>query len=278
MSSTYKPRVAVVTGGSAGLGKAIASELYLAGYKVAIIGRDLEKLERACGEIDLHSEKSPDTFFPTPFVADLSKPSDVLEVFAKIQTQLGDLDVLVNNVGMSDRGTIENLDSERLMQVIGANLIPTLLCSRAAVASLARRKGVIVNIGSLAAKVGPRYLGGYPAAKHALSGLTQQMRLEWKASGVHVGQLNPGPIRRDDAGTRYANQTSTDPNLPASANLPGGGTRVKGLPAEKVAKKVLRMIKRRQTDVMLPSHLRPLVAIGNLWPPLGDWLLLRFTK
>ena len=285
--------VAVVTGGSAGLGKHIAAALLRAGYHVVIVGRSPERLQEAQEELAAELAHSADHSASAtssgasaasagPQIAtvhaDVALAAEVPRVFAEVAHRFGRLDVLVNNVGMSDRGRVESLTVERLQTLFVANVSTALLCSQAALPALEASRGVIVNIGSMAAKVGARYLGGYPAAKHALAGLTQQMRLEWKPQGVHVALLNPGPIRREDAGHRYATEVAADSGLPEQARRPGGGTRVRGLPPERVAEEVVRVVRRRHVDVMLPAHLRPLVAIGNLWPPLGDWLLMRFTS
>ena len=270
--------VAVVTGGSAGLGLAIAAELRKAGYIIVILGRDAERLKGACDSLAETTERPEQEKFVLGLAVDLTLREQVGEVFQQIHDRFGRVDVLVNNVGASDRGTMENLAVERLEEIVRANVVPTLLCSQAALPMLERSSGVIINVGSMAAKVGARFLGAYPAAKHALAGLTQQMRLEWKERGVHVGLVNPGPIRRDDVGRRYDDRVAADSKLPEQAKQPGGGTKVKGVPPEKVARKVLRMIQRRQADVLLPAYLRPLVAIGHLYMPLGDWLLLKFTS
>ncbi|WP_164103867.1 SDR family NAD(P)-dependent oxidoreductase [Candidatus Laterigemmans baculatus] len=282
--------VALVTGGSAGLGRQIAAALWAAGYHVVVVGRSQQKLEQARERLLAEATADPplsgssqtpaDSGLPqvVAIAADVGDPEEVARAFADAVNRFGRLDVLVNNVGMSDRGTVENLTAERLQTLIAANVTTALLCSQAALPALEASRGTIVNIGSLAAKVGARYLGGYPAAKHALAGLTQQMRLEWKPRGVHVALLNPGPIRRDDEGKRYESQLAADSGLPEQAARPGGGTRVKGLPPQQVAAEVVRIVRRRSPDVLRPSYLRPLVAIGHLWPSLGDWLLLRFTS
>lgn len=276
--------VAIVTGGSAGLGRHIAAALLAADHHVVIIGRSLERLQRAreqllAEHLRSHSQTAdPSARQVMAIEANVGDPAEVARAFAEVDRQFGRLDVLVNNVGMSDRGTVESLTAERLQTLIATNVTTALLCSQAALPALQASRGIVVNIGSMAAKVGARYLGGYPAAKHALAGLTQQMRLEWKSRGVHVALLNPGPIRRDDEGERYASQLAADAALPEQAARPGGGTRIRGLPPERVAAAVVRIVRRRSVDVMLPGYLRPLVAIGNFWPPLGDWLLLRFTS
>lgn len=277
-------RVALVTGGSAGLGLEITKTFLTNGYRVAIVGRDQDRLNQARNTL-LEESTTPKTGIKSIaaddiFVlrGDLSEPSVAKTMVENIIEQWGRLDVVINNVGLSDRGSTEELTTSRLTELIAANTVPMLLTSQAALPHLEKTQGTILNIGSLAGKVGARYLGAYPAAKHALAGLTQQMRLEWKPRGVHVGLLSPGPIRRDDAGQRYTAQIAADGSLPQQAKLPGGGTRVKGLPPSKVAQKALRMVQKKSPDALMPWHMRPLVGIGNLWPRLGDWLLLKFTS
>ncbi|TWU57390.1 SDR family NAD(P)-dependent oxidoreductase [Rubripirellula reticaptiva] len=268
--------VALVTGSTAGLGLHIASALVRKGYRVVIVGRDAERLEIARRQIESSPSKTLTNGSVTGHLADVTDPQSVGELFASMAHQFPRLDVLVNTVGASDRGLIENLSVSRLEQLITQNVVSVLLCSQAAIAPLEKTGGVIVNIGSLASKVGARYIGGYAIAKHALAGLTAQMRLELKPRGVHVALVSPGPIRRDDAGTRY--EQNLDPGLPEQAAKPGGGARLKGLPPELVADAVVRCIHRRSPDVVLPGYLRPLIAIGHAMPRIGDWLLLKFTS
>lgn len=270
---------AVVTGSSAGLGLAVAAELLANGYRVALVGRDSVRLHEAIQRLQ---ETGGNELFAADRIlaltADLTQPGEVSDIAEKVKQQWGTLDVLVNVVGLSDRGLLENLEPRRLDELMTANVTTALLCCQSFRPLLEPTGGVIVNIGSLAAKVGARYLGAYPAAKHALAGLTQQLRLEWKPLGIHVALVSPGPIRRDDAGSRYQERVAGDANLPEAAARPGGGTTVNGVDPKRVAETVLKVIRRRLPDVMLPAHLRPLVAIGHLWPRLGDWLLLRFTR
>lgn len=131
--------------------------------------------------------------------------------------------MLVNCVGISDRGLIEDLKSDRLQELLDQNVFTALLCCQAGLPLLKESRGVIVNIGSLASKVGARYIGGYAIAKHALAGLTQQMRLELKPVGVHVGLVSPGPIQREDAGRRIAKWWMI--NCPHMLRLPAAAQR-----------------------------------------------------
>lgn len=263
--------VALITGGSAGLGFHITAKFLASGYQVVFVGRDPARLSAALDRLPSHVREHVDAES-----CDLTQPDEITRLMDLVRSRYGRLDVLVNCVGASDRGLIENLTLERVDQLMRANVVTALLCSQAAIPMLESSGGVIVNIGSLASKVGARYLGGYAIAKHALAAMTQQMRLELKSRGIHVGLLSPGPIRRDDAGSRYSE--AVDATLPAQAAKPGGGTRLKGLPPERVAEAVLRMAQRRTADKVMPGYLRILIGIGHTCPPLGDWLLLKFTS
>ncbi|MCA9139635.1 MAG: SDR family oxidoreductase [Planctomycetales bacterium] len=271
-SKTNDRPTVLVTGGSAGLGLVIAQTFAGAGYQVIIVGRSAERLDTALETFDGHPHRANVTILS----GDLSKKTDGQRIAGIVQDRCGRLDVLVNCIGTSDRGLANDLSSERLHELIDQNVVTTLTSCQTFLPLLENSRGCVVNIGSLAGKVGARYLGGYNAAKHALTGLTQQMRLEWKDKGVHVALVSPGPIRRDDAGVRYQDQTVGA--LPESAAKPGGGTKVKGLPPQKVADAVLKCAQKRQTDVILPGYMRFLIVLGNAWPRLGDWLLLKFTS
>ncbi|MGI9470108.1 MAG: SDR family NAD(P)-dependent oxidoreductase [Rubripirellula sp.] len=282
MKSEEQP-VAIVTGASAGLGLVIAERLMTEGYRVMIVGRDTARLHAAKTRLESAVGSSPrnaDASRPEPQVAthccDLTDQTAVGGLVADVRSTFGKLNVLVNCVGASDRGLIESLDADHAEFLFRQNVVTALLCSQASLPMLEESSGVIVNIGSLASKVGARYIGGYAIAKHALAGMTQQMRLELKPRGVHVGLINPGPIRRDDEGQRYREQINKD--LPDQASRPGAGTRVKGLPPETVADGVIRLIQGRRPDMVLPRYLRVLIATGHAFPRLGDWLLLKFTS
>ncbi len=268
----------MVTGASSGLGFAIAKVFLEAGFDVAGVARNTAKLEESAARLAEFSGKSAKGRF-FPFAADVTVASSIVQLFGQVEEQLGQVDVLVNCVGQSDRGTMAALDPARLEQHFRTNVTSVLNCSQAALPFLRQSRGVVVNIGSLASKVGAKYLGAYPTTKHALAGMTQQMRLEWKDFGVHVALVCPGPIRRCDAGVRYQAASVDDgEQLPATALQPGGGTRVRGLGAEEVAKAVLRAALRRSPDVLLPRYVRCLIVIGHLSPRLGDWLIGKFSK
>jgi short-subunit dehydrogenase len=263
--------VAVVTGASSGLGYAVASLFAQSGYQVVLVGRDPSRVTAAI-------ERFPPDIAPfaSGYACDVTDHNDVQKLFEFVKSQYGKLHVLVNCVGKSDRGLLQDISAKQMQHLFEVNVLSSLYCTQGALPLLEQSGGVVLNVGSLASKVGARYIGGYSTVKHALAGLTQQFRLELKHRGVHVCLLSPGPIKRSDEGQRYRDQV--DSNLPDQANRPGGGTRVKGLSPEYVAQVALTMIQKRQADRVLPRYLRLLIAIGNMWPRIGDWLLLKFTS
>ena len=237
-----------------------------------IVGRDQHRTDRALQQLRDETGLASDV---ASHLGDLTVAEQVADLLDSVQRRFGRLDVLVNCIGTSDRGLIENLQPERLDQLLRQNVLTTLLCSQAALPLLEQAGGVVVNIGSLASKVGARYIGGYATAKHALAGLTQQMRLELRPRGIHVALVSPGPIRRDDEGTRYGD--ALDASVPVQAAAPGAGTKLKGIQPERVAKAVLKTVKHRRADVVIPRYTRLLIAAGHIFPAFGDWLLLKFT-
>ncbi|MCC9599581.1 SDR family oxidoreductase [Stieleria sp. JC731] len=266
-----QPPVVLVTGASAGLGLVIAKTFASHGYRVAVAGRTADRLQEAAKLI------APNDLDQVLIcVGDVTRSNDCAQFADDIKERWGHLDVLVNCVGASDRGLTMELTAERIHELIDANVVGTLICSQAMLPLLRDSHGSVINIGSLAGKVGARYLGGYNTTKHALSGLTQQMRLELREQGVHVGLVSPGPIRRPDAGQRYADRTGG--SLPESAAAPGGGTNFKGLDPQRVADAVYQSVIKRRPDVVLPGYMRLLITLGNGLPRLGDWLLLKFTS
>ena len=272
MPTTNSP-TALITGASSGLGLVTARVFLQNGYRVGIVGRDQSRLDDA--KISL-SDAAKDPAAILAIQADLSSKAETDRVVGVFIRGFGQLDVLINCVGQSDRGLTEQLESNHLVQLFEQNVVTALLCSQSAISELEKTNGAIINIGSLASKVGARYIGGYSTVKHALAGMTQQMRMELLPKGIHVGLVSPGPIRRDDAGKRYQQSLTND--LPEQASQPGGGTKVKGLLPERVANAVLNCVKRRKPDVVLPGHMRALIALGHAFPGLGDWLLLKFTS
>lgn len=258
-----------MTGGSRGLGLAIARVLVGEGAKVVIVARDEQQLAVAAKEISTAANTA------SWLSVDLRRDEQVNGLVAELIRLHGRVDLLVNCAGRSDRGAVAELSTERFRELIDLNFLSTVRVTQAALPHLLKTRGHVVQIGSLAAKIASRYLGAYAASKFPLAAYAQQLRMELGPQGLHTLLVCPGPIRRDDAGNRYDREAA---GLPMGAKQPGGGVKLKGIDAEWLARQILTACERRQAELVVPARAKLLFALAQLWPALGDWIVLRMTK
>lgn len=264
----WQDKVCVVTGGSTGLGLAIGRALAEQGAQVALVARRPEPLEAAVAELKRAGGKA------IGIAGDMAWQEDVDRVALAVTEQFGRVDLLCNCAGRSTRGLALDASPEDFQQLLEANFMTAVRATRAFAPQLLASRGHLVNIGSLASKVAPRYTGAYPASKYALAAYTQQLRLELADQGLHVMLVCPGPIKRDDAGVRYANVA---PGVPEAAYAPGAGAKIKSVDPVQLAAAVLRGCERRRPEVVMPGKAKWLFAINQLSASWGDWLLRRTT-
>jgi uncharacterized protein len=266
--SFWSEKVALVTGGSSGLGRMIAEAFAAAGVKTVIAGLEADAVGQAAAELQAadHVVKG--------IQADITRQEDVDRLLQETIGFGGRLDVLVNAAGRSMRGKILDTTPEQFRDLMELNLIALARCTRAAAPYLLEQRGHVVNIGSLAAKSAARWVGAYPASKHAVAAYSQQLRLEMGSEGLHVLLVCPGPIQRKDA-RLYPLEGLED--VPERAREPGAGVRTRAVSPEWLAQKILRACQRRQLELVVPSAARWLFAINQLWPRLGDWIVLKKT-
>ncbi len=267
--SYWTDKVALVTGGSAGLGLAIARALVTAGAKATIAARDESRLKAAAETISAGGNACHWQ------VADVTSQADCAAAVARVVQQHGKLDLLVNCAGRSTRGAIETTSEADFAELLDLNFLSAVRCTQAALPHLLAARGHVVHIGSLASKSASKFLGAYPASKFPLAAYAQQLRLELGPKGLHTLLVCPGPIRRDDAGERYVEAAS---DLPPEAKKPGGGVRLKGIDPDWLARRIIRGCERREAEIVVPGRARLLFAICQLWPSLGDWIVQRMTK
>ena len=261
----WKDKIAVVTGGSSGLGRALAAELAQRGARVIIVARGQESLERTAHALGERVE---------PIAADLTQQADVDRLFQQVHQKYGRLDLLIHSAGRSSRGEVLQTAPEDFQTLWEVNFLAAVRCTRTAAPALLASRGHLVNIGSLAAKSASRFLGAYPASKFPLAAYSQQLRLELGPQGLHVLLVCPGPIARDAEGDRYAAQTA---DLPDSARRPGGGVKVRAIDPHWLAGRILRACERREVELVVPRKARLLFALAALSPRLGDWLVRKMT-
>jgi NAD(P)-dependent dehydrogenase (short-subunit alcohol dehydrogenase family) len=197
-------KIALVTGGGSGIGKAVALALAGAGFRVVIAGRREERLAEVVAESAGRCVAMP---------ADVSDPASVTVLFERIARELGRLDVLFNNAGVNAGGPLEKLTVESWRNVIDTNVTGVFLCAQAAfrlMKSQSPRGGRIINNGSIAATTPRPYAIAYTASKHAVSGITKSLALEGRAFDIACGQIDIGNAATDMTADRSAGTLQAD--------------------------------------------------------------------
>jgi short-subunit dehydrogenase len=258
---------AVITGGSAGLGRALAQTLVEEGARVAIVARGQEALDRAAAEL---SAKGGEVL---PIAADVTVDGKLERAAAEIQSSFGGVDFFCHAAGRSMRGEAIKTPADEYRKLWELNFLAAVRGAQLFGEALLASRGHLVLVGSLASKVAPRYLGAYPASKFPLAAFAQQLRGELGPRGTHVLLVCPGPIARGgDEGLRYAGSA---PDVPAAAQRPGGGAKVVAIDPGQLSAMILDACQRRRPELIVPGRARLLFAISQLWPGVGDWLLAR---
>jgi 3-oxoacyl-[acyl-carrier protein] reductase len=198
-----RSRVAIVTGSSSGIGRAVAAELLARGMSVVVTSRSQERADATAAEL------GGDAF---GVGAELTDPAAPAALVDRTLARFGRLDVLVNNAGAGQVAASETLAVEDWQRIIDLDLTAPFLCAQAAARPmLAAGRGVIVNISSLAGHIGLPRRAAYTAAKHGLEGLTKTLAVEWARRGVRVVSVAPAYVATELlAGTSKAGGFTLD--------------------------------------------------------------------
>ncbi len=183
---TDRQQIAIVTGGASGLGLAIAKKFITQNIFCVIVGRDKEKLAAAKTSLGKNCET---------ISFDLSNLTDIPELIQSIHDRHGSIDILVNNAGINLKKAMIELTDEEFQRIIQTNLTSVFAMSREVVKLMRMKKrGVILNISSMAAQYGIPFVTAYSASKTAIEGLTRAMAVELASEGIRVNCIAPGFI------------------------------------------------------------------------------------
>jgi short-subunit dehydrogenase len=246
----------IVTGASRGIGRAVAEAAAARGARVGVIARSEDGLREVVAGLGGDARYA---------VADVADPGALTGAIAHLEAELGPTDVMVANAGIGAYGAFADLTAEEAERLVRVNVLGTVHALRAVVPGMIeRRRGHLVTIGSIAGRIGSPFEAMYSATKFAGVGLTEALVVELEPYGIGVSVVNPGPVATD---------------FGAARGHPYDRERPRPVPAEDVARAVVRAVEEGRHESYVPGSFRPAVAIRHLVPPVFRWGTRRsFTR
>jgi short-subunit dehydrogenase len=247
----------LVTGASAGIGRALVNELVADGARVVATARRQDRLESLAGEV-----KAPEQL--RIVVCDVANREDRQRMLAACQQAFGGLDVLVNNAGIGVFARFSESSDEDLRKIFEVNFFAPLELIRLALPPLRQgRTPLIVNIGSVLGHRAVPGKSGYCASKFALHGFSDALRIELAPQGIDVLLVSPSTTATD-----FFEQATGDPSAAAE--------KIRGMSPQAVARRIVAAMRAGKREIILSFSGKLLVWIDRLSPPLADWLVARF--
>jgi len=260
----FTGKVAIITGSSMGIGKAIAFLLAKQGIKIVLNGRDEEKL------LNVKAEMLRKAYDAIAVKADVSLPEDCEKIVKETINTFGQIDILINNAGVSMRGNFETLDNSVFKKVYDTNIMGAIFPTKYALPYIKKSKGSIVFISSVAGIRGLPGISAYCSAKMAISALAESLKLELHGSGVHVGIVHVG-FTQNEADKKTIDASGKMIPIAERSNK-------KAQTTEEVAKVIFRNIRRRRFKTVV-SFLGKMNLITNkIIPRLADRILIKSMK
>ena len=198
-------RVAIVTGGSGGIGRGLAIALAEAGADVVVAGRTERALAETCRQIADRGVRA------SSIVVDVTKPAEVARAFDRVADRAGRLDILVNSAGGQLRRPALEITEEGWDRLVDVNLKGVFFCCQAAARQMKRAgRGRIISVSSLTAEIGLPNLAAYGATKGGVNQLTRALAVEWAEHGITVNAIGPGRIRTAMTEEVFANPATAE--------------------------------------------------------------------
>ncbi|HVZ96488.1 MAG TPA: SDR family oxidoreductase [Chitinophagaceae bacterium] len=256
----FTGKVIVITGGSDGIGKALTESFLRQGAKVATCGRNQQKLDMLSNE---NKDKSLFTM-----IADVSNEEDCKRFIQSSIEHFGDIDVLINNAGISMRALFRDTDLTTLKNVMNINFWGTVFCTKFALDSVIRKKGTVVAVSSIAGFRGLPGRSGYSASKFAVNGWMEALRTELLETGVNVMWVCPGFTASNIRNAALNKDAKPQGESPLDEG--------KLMTAEECASQIMHAIEKRKRTWVLTFTDKRTVFVSRFFPSLADKLVRKF--
>lgn len=253
----------LVTGASAGIGRALALTLGRAGAHVGLVARRADRLRAVVDAL------GPDAR-ATILVGDVSDEVFVQEAVTTFVAEAGALDAVVNNAGISMNGLLEETETAVFQRMMDVNYFGSLYVARHAAPHLKRSRGSLMFVSSIVGKRGFATRSGYAASKFAVHALFESLRVEWADTGVHVGIVAPGYTDTE------IRQVALGPDGRPTGDV--GHTSGDVMTAEDAAEAILRAAARRRREVILTAGGNLMVWLNKLAPHLADRVAAKVVR
>lgn len=256
-------RVVIVTGASAGIGKAICDRLSPDRFSLVLAARNPDRLRVAQTELEARGMTC------LSVQTDVADPNDLERLVRETIERFGRIDVLINNAGIECFGSFDDFSTDQILQTIEINLTGSILLARLVIPYMRKQKsGVIINMASTAGKHGPAFGAVYGASKAGLIAFTQGLRGEFLAEGITATAICPGFAANGGIYDRIVSVARR-----TSPPLLGGTT------ADAVARAVERAILRGSPEIILNwPPLRPVFLFRDVFPRIGERIILAVTR
>ncbi|HEU4334334.1 MAG TPA: SDR family NAD(P)-dependent oxidoreductase [Candidatus Eisenbacteria bacterium] len=252
--------VVLLTGASGGIGRPTAALLGAAGARVVLFGRREDRLRHAAEETARAGGEA------LVVAGDVRRPEDAARAVREAVARFGRLDALVNLAGLAHFRLLEEATEEEIREQTEVNLLGTVWMTRAALPALLAARGAVVNVASMAGRIGIPYYSAYAATKFGVVGMTEAWRRELAGRGVRVSLVLPAAVE-----TEFLDKAGRDRALgrgPAGIVLDPGT----------VARAIVRALERHPADVYLPRTNRLFALLDAAFPGISDRILRRLLR
>lgn len=257
MKRTFEKKVVIITGASSGIGLATAREFAANGARLVLAARSEDKLQEIAGELSSLTDV-------LCVKTDVSVMEDCKNLIDKTIDRFGSIDILINNAGISMRALFNDMDLSVMERLMAVNFWGTVYCTKFALPWLLKSKGSVVGVISTAGYKGLPARTGYSASKFAINGFLDTLRVENLFTGLHVLVFAPGFTTSNIRMTALTADGSQQGSTPRAED--------KMMSAEKVARIMLRAIRRRRRRVTLTFTSKMLLLLTRIAPGLTDKL------